>query len=91
MREDQRERDGGRTREEEMMGGPGRKRWREDQGGRDGERTRDEEMERGPGRERWREDQRGREDQGGREERGLYLSGSNFSGSAQKFGSWWMR
>ena len=38
--------------------------------------------QRGPQRERWREDQ---------EERGLYLSGSNFSGSVQKFGSWWMR
>ena len=32
------------------------------------------------GRERWREKQ------GEREERGLYLSGSNFSGSGQKFG-----
>ena len=31
-REDQRGRDGGRTREKEMEGGPGRKRWREDQG-----------------------------------------------------------
>ena len=57
----------------------------EDEGGRNGGKIKEEEMEGGPGRKRWREDQ------GGREERGLYLSGSNFSGSVQKFGSWWMR